>query len=175
MLTNRGELFLFFIIGLLFTLFAPLLLPGYKLFYFTPFIIRVFYLKPYSTTLWISCFLGIFMDFLSFHIRFGILALNYTLTSAVLYSQKRNFFEDSPSTLPVLTFFYSICSTFFQILLLIIFENGVAISWEFVKIDLLYLPFLDAFYTFLIFVLPKILFGKPQRKGKDYFLTSNCL
>jgi len=167
----RSEIFLFLSVTFLLTLYAPLFFPAYKLFFFAPLIVRLFYLRSWHETLWASCFLGLVIDLLSSHVRFGLHALNYTLTSAFLYSQRRNFFEDSYSTLPVLTCTYSFISTIIQILLLTLFENGVAFSWEFVKIDLLYLPILDGLYAFVCFSLPQMLFGKPKRKGKDYFLT----
>ena len=153
----------------LLTIYAPFFFPAYKLFFFAPLIIRLFYLRSYHETLWASCLLGIVIDLLSSHVRFGLYALNFTLTSALLYSQRRNFFEDSYSTLPVLTSIYSFVSTIVQILLLTVFENGVAFSWDFVKIDLFLLPILDGLYAFVCFSLPELVFGKPRRKGKDYF------
>ncbi len=165
----NGELALFFLAALLLTLFSPIFFSSYKVFYFIPFLIRTFYLKSFEESLWISCLCGILLDLLSSNVRFGLHALSYTVTSALLYSQKRNFFEDNLSTLPVLTYLYSFSTTIFQIVLLMILQKGVALSWEFVKIDLGFLPFQDALYSFICFGIPKLIFGQPAKKGKDYF------
>lgn len=160
----------YFLVGFFLTFYGSLILPGFKLFYFAPVIIRSFYLKSFTTSLWVSCFLGLFIDLLSSHVHFGMHAVNFTIASALLYSSKRHFFEDSLSTLPFLTGIYSLISSLLQIFLSGIFDHGIPFSWEFIKIDLLLLPFLDGVYAFLIFTLPFILFGKRQRKGTDYFL-----
>lgn len=97
--------------------------------------------------------------------------MTYTISSAILYFQKRNFFEDSVSTLSVLTLIYSIISSLILVCILFIFEKGITISFDFVKIDLGFLPLLDALYAFICFSIPKMLFGKPIRKGKDYFIN----
>ncbi|KAF3361644.1 Uncharacterized protein PHSC3_001767 [Chlamydiales bacterium STE3] len=167
--SENGELFLLFTIAFILTLFSPILFPHLKLLYFIPFIVRLFYVKTYATTLLFSCLCGLILDLFSAHVRFGIHAVSYSLSSALLYSQRRNFFEDSLSTLPGLTFLYSIVNSVIQLLFLIIFEKGVTISPEFVMIDLLLLPFLDALYAFIFVSIPKLIFGKPIKKGKDYF------
>ncbi|MGK5595350.1 MAG: mreD [Parachlamydiaceae bacterium] len=165
----NGELFLFFLAALIFTLFGPIFASTYKIFYFIPLLIRSFYLKTFEESLWISCLCGFLLDLLSSHVRFGFHAFSYTITSALLYSQTRNFFEDSLSTLPVLTYFYALLLTIIQAVLLIILEKGTLLSWEFVKIDLVFLPFQDALYSFTCFSIPKLIFGQPIKKGKDYF------
>lgn len=169
--TKNSELSCIFALSLFFTLFGFLLIPQYKILYFIPLFVRAFYLKSYNEALWLSCLCGLIIDLLSSHVRFGIHAVTYKMATAILYSQKRNFFEDSTSTLPGLTFIYSVVSSLILMFLLLIFEKGITISFDFVKIDLGFLPFLDALYAFCSFSIPKLLFGKPIRKGKDYFIN----
>lgn len=102
----------------------------------------------------------------------GLYAVSFCLTTAVLYGQRRNFFADSLSTLPLMTYFFSSLSTLVQLLLLYSFGQGVMISWDWFLTDLIYMPALDALYAFSFFILPAVIFGRPQRRGKDYFYNA---
>jgi len=110
---------------------------------------------------------------LSSHSRLGLYAMNFTLTAWILYGQRRHFFADVASTLPLMTFFFSVISTIIQGVLLNTFEGSFQISREWLFSDLVVMPLLDASYAFLVFILPYLLFGKPVRKGKDYFLQNH--
>lgn len=171
MLTKTLNLTFFFILSFLLSLFGPVLFPSFKLFYFAPFLCTCFYHKSYSSTLWISLCCGLILDLLSAPLRFGLYALNYTLTSGLLYSKKQHFFEDELSTLPILTFLFSVLSTLIQVGLLYIFDASLRLSWNWVSTDLLIMPSLDGVYAFICFNLPILLFGKTRRKGKDYFMS----
>jgi len=161
-----------FALGLLFTLCIPPLIPSLKLFYFIPFLIRCIYLKKLGTCLWIACGVGLILDLFSANSRFGLFSANYVLTTYMLYGQKRNFFEDSWSTLPFMTFVFSVLSTLVQILLLLVVDQHIIpLSLHFVFSDLIVMPLLDAVFAFCLFTLPHIFFGKPVRPGNDYFLS----
>ena len=162
--------FPFFFITFSLTVFAPIIFPGLHLLYFAPFICSVYYSKSYSSALWVSLFCGLVLDLLSAPLRFGLHALNFTLTSAFLYSWKQHFFEDQPTTLPILTFLFSVVSTLIQIVLLYTFESRVALSLQWVITDLVAMPGTDALYAFICFSLPKLIWGKAPKRGKDYFL-----
>ncbi|MFQ5728737.1 MAG: mreD [Waddliaceae bacterium] len=169
---QKKNLLFAFLGTLLFTLFVPVILPALKLLFFVPFLVILFYRKPLITCLWGSLICGLILDMLSSHSRLGLYAMNFTLTTWILYGRRRHFFADNASTLPIMTFFFSVVSTIIQGILLNTFEGHFQMSWEWLFSDLAVMPLLDASYAFLIFILPYLLFGKPGRKGKDYFLQN---
>lgn len=164
-------LWIYFIIGLFFTLSVPAVLPSVKLFYFIPLLIRSIYLKPLQTCIWIAFYIGLCLDLLSSHSRFGIYTTNYVLTTYILFRVKQNFFEDSFTTLPVLTYFFSLTSTMIQILLLLLLDRySIHFTSQFIFTDLILMPLYDTIFTFCVFSIPQLLFIKPPRKGSDYFI-----
>ena len=160
----------YFVSALSFTLLSPVILPWMRLAYFVPFIILLFYKKPFAAVLWISLGCGLILDILSSHVRFGLYAVAFTLTTAILYRQKRHFFADSISTLPLMTFLFSLISTLIHVILIHLFENSLPFSTIWLIKDVIIMPILDGIFAFSLYVLPFILFGKPARRGKDYFL-----
>lgn len=151
------------------TLFLPALIPNIHLLFFAPALIILYYKKPLVFCLWVSLFCGLLLDLLAGQHRLGLHAINYCLVTGLLYQQKRNFFEDSLTTLPIMTFFFAVLSTTIQVVLLYIFETGIAVSWEWVGIDLLIMPLFDAFYAFFFFTLPMaVLYKKVRRSGDEY-------
>ncbi len=147
----------------------PVLLPNWKLTVFAPLLIILFYKKNYLACLWWSLVCGAFMDLLASHTQFGLYAVNYCLTTLLIYGLRRNFFADSFSTLPIMTFFFAVCSTLFQGILIYTFEKENVFSWNWTITDLIYMPSLDALCAFCVFIFPSLLLGKRPRRGKDYF------
>lgn len=155
---------------LLMILASPILFPSLHVMAFAPCLVILFYQKPLLTCLWIASICGLLVDLLSSHTHLGLYALNYCLVTAVLYGQQRHFFADRPSTLPLMTLFFSTLSTLFQGVFLYIFEKENIFSWPWIAADLIVLPVLDSIYAFVCFLLPAVCFGRKPRKGKDYFL-----
>lgn len=150
----------------------PVLLPQVRLLFLVPFLIIVYYQKSYAKALWLSFLCGLILDLLNSHLLFGFYALNYTLTTGILYGQRRNFFADSLSTMPLMAFFFALTSTLIQLLLIYIFDRELALSWKWALTDLFLMPLADALYAFSCFILPFYLFGKKPRRGNDYFLKA---
>lgn len=164
------NLFWSFLVTLLLNLTIPIIWPAWRLFFFAPFLIILYYQKSLPICLWGSILCGLILDLLSSRSHFGLYALNYTLTTFVLYPQRRHFFGDRLSTLPLMTFLFSLISTSFQSLLMSIFGTPVLLSWHWVLTDLWLMPLGDAAYAFICFILPWRLFGTPIRKGSEYFI-----
>lgn len=117
----------------------------------------MFYKRPLSSCLWYSVICGLIMDLLSARARLGIYVINYCITTSILFSQKRHFFEDKISTLPLMTFLFSVISTILQAMTLKIMTNDFHPSWQWAGTDLLVFPFLDAIYALGWFALPTYL------------------
>lgn len=160
-----------FAICLLLTLGLPALFPNIRLTFFAPFLIIACYKASLKKCLWIALLCGVIVDLLSSYTRFGLYSLDYCATLFILYPQRRNFFADSLSTLPIMTFLFALLSTLLMALLLYSIETINVFSWGWVFTDLLMMPAVDGFYAYFIFILPALLFGKRRRAGKEYFLS----
>lgn len=123
--------------------------------------------------LWLALLCGFIIDLMSSHMRLGIYSFNYCLTTLLLYSQKQHFFEDSASTWPMMTTFFSILSTLIQIIILYGLGQKMMISWEIIKIDIVLFPLLDGFYAFLFFQIPSRFIPKAIKKETPLFSLKN--
>jgi rod shape-determining protein MreD len=155
----------FFLYTLFLSLTIPLFFPSLRLLFFAPFLVFCFYHHSKKTCLWLAFLCGLFVDLLSSYMRLGIYALNYCLTVQLLYSQKRHFFQDSRSTLPILTYLFALLSTCLHASLLYSFGKEVGLSWEWIKTDLLGMPIRDAIYTTIAFTFPSMLFNQVSKRS----------
>jgi rod shape-determining protein MreD len=167
---ENKNLTLALIVTLIPTLFFPTFFFHLPIMFFAPFLIILYYQKSYLTSLWGSLLCGLVLDLLAAHLHIGLHAISYCLATTILYKQRRNFFADSLTTLPIMTFFFSVISTVFQLGLMYTFGQGVKVSGYWIVTDLIYMPILDALYAYCCFVLPALCFGRRQRRGKDYFM-----
>ncbi len=154
-----------FIIGLIGILFAP----HTRLLFFSPFLVVLYYKRPLVTALLGSLFCGLVVDILSSEAHLGMVGINYILVTALLYRFKYNFFPDSITTLPLLTFLFGTLSALVDMILMFAFDHPMSIHGDWMWTDLIVLPTWDAAYAFVFFVLPGLLFGKRQLRGSDYF------
>lgn len=157
-------LFLYF---LFFALLLPPLLPMLHLLFFAPFLAYLFYQQEQIPCLWFSLLCGLCIDLLSSQTRLGTYALNYCLTTLILYRYKKHFFEDSLSTIPLMTGFFTFTSILIQIVLLYGLRLGfhVHLTWSWFKEDLLGTMIVNMLYAGISFTLPSLCFHKktPRR------------
>lgn len=169
---DQKNISLAFLATLLMTLFGPVIIPSFHLIFFSPFLIILYYKKSYIQCLQASLGCGLILDLLSSQTHIGLQGLSFFLTTSLLYSFRYNFFADSLSTLPIMTFLFSMITTIIQGVLIYALEKEVSISWGWVLTDLFMMPSFDAIFSFVWFILPFFLFGKRIRRGKDYFYKS---
>lgn len=158
-----------FTISLLAILFFPLLLPKLHLFYFAPFIILSFYQLSRIALLWRALLCGVIVDLLSSGSLFGMSSLNYCIVSSLLYGQKRNFFEDKLSTLPLMTFLFSLFSSLVELVSGFFSNHHYPLSPSWMMTDLLGMAGADALYALLFFSIPNSLISSIFR---FYFLKT---
>lgn len=139
-----------FCLALFSALFGTLLLPSLRLIAFAPFLSLAYMRTSLLASLWLSFLSGLIIDLLSAELRFGTYALNYSLTTLILYNQKRHFFEDKPLSLPLFTLFFSLISTLLQLILL----KEVSFTWKLALTDLCVMPLCDALYALFWFTIP---------------------
>lgn len=166
---DQKNISLAFLATLLMTLFGPVILHNLSLIFFSPFLIILYYNKSYIRCLQASLGCGLILDLLSSQMHIGLQALSFFLTTSVLYNFRYNFFADSLSTLPIMTFLFSFITTIIQCILIYTLEKEVVISWGWVFTDLFMMPAYDGLFAFIWFILPFFVFGKKIRRGKDYF------
>lgn len=168
---RNKSLTLSFILCLLFTLFLPSFFPSTRLYSLVPFLVIAFYQKSLVQCLWLGLGCGLFLDALSSNTHLGIHALAYCFTVFCLHPLRKIFFADSLSTLPIMTFLFSFLTTFSIALLLYSIEMQNVFSWTWLSTDLFLMPLTDSLYAYIFFVIPSMIFSKPQRRSKDYFFT----
>jgi len=164
------------LIGAFLFALAPILflspwLPQWNLTYFAPFIVICFYKKPFETCLWLSLICGLIMDLLSSQRHLGLYSLNYCLATALLYSQKQHFFEDSLSTVPIMCFLFALLTAVIQVPLHTLFESKVTLAKDWWLNDLVLMPMVDALYGFVLFTLPGIFL--PRKSKREYFMDES--
>jgi rod shape-determining protein MreD len=135
-------------------LFGPLLLPRCHLYYFAPYFVVCAYQHSKLALLWRAYLCGVILDLLSSTPFFGLSSLNYCLASWLLYGQTRNFFEDKLSTLPLMTFLFSLLSTLIALILAFFFAQSYPLSCAWMATDLVIMPLADSIYALLVFSLP---------------------
>lgn len=163
-ISDNQKILLAFLLSTLLLITLPILSPLFRLTFYAPLLIIVYYKKSFISSLWIALICGIIMDLLTTPSAIGTYAFNYCLTTAILYSQKRNFFEDSYSTLPVMTFLFVIISTVTLILSMEIFGKSIPLSFSWALSDLFLMPLVDAFYAFVCFF-----YFMPRASQREYF------
>lgn len=150
---DKKNLSCIFLISFLFVLVFPVIAPQVRIAFFVPFLIILFYQKAFAYCLWFSFFCGLTVDLLSVQSPFGFYAFTTTLTSMLIYHQKRNFFADHLSTLPMMTFFFSFTATLLELIFQYILGFSITLNGYWILSDLLILPASDALYAFLCFIL----------------------
>ncbi len=143
----RISLPIIFFVALLGILFFPQM----HIFYFAPYLVLVLYKHTRFASLWRAIGCGVIIDLFSSAPTFGLTALNYSIVCWVLYGQTRNFFEDKPMTLPLMTFFFSVLSTLTSAVLFLFFTTPVALSFKWLYTDLIGMSLLvDGGYALLL-------------------------
>lgn len=168
---KKVPLYFPFSLALLFALFGSALFPQIHLLAFSPFLALLYNRRNFVRALWIASLCGFAIDLLSSEFRLGIHALNYCLTTLLLYKQKRHFFEDKSLALSLFTLLISIVSTVLQLLLISIFDRALPLSGKLLITDLILMPIADAGYAFLWFSCPMKLFAIIQKMGWRAFYT----
>lgn len=150
-------------------LFATLFFPFLNLSTFAPFLAMLYPRASFIKSTWIAFLCGTILDLLTAYSHLGIYGLNFVLTTAILYKQKKHFFEEKSIALSLFTFLIAATSTLLQLLLLNIFEQGVGVSWQIVLVDVLLLSILDGLYAFLWFTSPLRLYTHMRKVGWKRF------
>ena len=158
-----------FSIACFFALFAPALLSSIKLLPFSPFLAFLYNRSNFQTSLWIASLCGLIIDLFSSEFHLGIHALNLCLTTLLLYRQKKHFFEDKPLAYCLFALLIAATSSLLQLLLISIFDRALPFSMSLLATDLVLMPLVDAFYAFVCFCCPMLLYLHIKKIGWRVF------
>lgn len=153
-----------FMLALSFILFGHIFFPYLRLSAFAPFLAILYNRTTVSKALWISFGCGIIIDLISSHTRLGIYALNFVLTTALLYPQRKHFFEEKASALSLFATLIAALSTLLQFFLISIFDKGVPLSLTTLFSDVVLMSIFDGVYAFLWFTCPMKLYIYIQKQ-----------
>lgn len=162
--TKPPLIFVFFL-ALFAAYFGPFFLHSVRLSFFAPFLALAYNRTSFVIALWIAFGAGICLDLVSTCERFGIYGLNFVLTTALLFPQRRRFFEDKASSFALYSAIVAAVSTLIQLALLYVFDSGVVLSGKLFLFDVLALYALDGLYAFLWFTCPMRLYTYIQKVG----------
>ena len=165
---SKVNLSLCFLSSFILSFLTPSIAPYIKIMFFAPFLVITFYQKELISSLWWAFATGLIIDLISFQPPFGFYACNYVITTLILHPQRRNFFADHMTTLPIMTFFFSVVSTILQLIVLQIFANPVMISMRFLLTDVLIMPLVDALFAYVWFELIPVAFFKKSKRRSTF-------
>ena len=156
-----------FLLALTYLFLGTALFPQFRIWPFAPFLTLLFYRVPFKKALWLSFAAGLLMDIFSSQFKFGTFALNHVLVTALLYGQKQHFFEDKVVAFSFYTAIVSCCLSFSLLIISSISQKQIIITFPVLLSDLVFMPFLDALYTFVWFICPSSLYQLKKKPIKE--------
>jgi rod shape-determining protein MreD len=154
-----------FLLALAAAVFSNVFFPFLHLSFFAPFLALAYHASTLSKSLWLALLCGLILDLLSSEFRFGLYTLTWVLSTLLLYSQKKHFFEDKPLALSLFATVIAAVSTSVYFTLIHLFDRGVPFSSLSILTDVFVLPAVDGLYAFLWFTCPLKLYTYIKKVG----------
>lgn len=154
-----------FFLALFGALFGTALVPHWHVMAFAPFLAITYQRNKLLGALWLALICGLIMDLITSQFRMGMFSLNYLLTTLLLFSQRRHFFEDKSLAISLYSALISFVSSLIHFFLLFCMGNNPAFSLKFFMADLLVMPLFDAVYALVWFIGPIKFCRYLQRTG----------
>jgi rod shape-determining protein MreD len=153
-----------FFIALFIALFGSAIFPGIRLFAFAPFLTLVFTRKNLYTSLWLSLSCGLIIDLLQNQYTFGLYALCYSLTTLILYKQKRLIYADKPFSLSIFVAIYSMTAVIVHLIIIAFCGATAPRSFMWILCDTLLMVVIDSAYALILFTLPTLGYVSLKKK-----------
>jgi len=132
--------------------------PAIRLLGFLPFILFALMRLKLPAALWCSAFAGLTLDLYTFGSPLGFFALNYSLTSLILFRYKKFFSEEKLFPFALYGVAFSFVSTLIHFFLYAIIDVHLKLSFLTLATDLICMPLLDGIYTIVWALLPLLLY-----------------
>ncbi len=162
---RKVPLYFPFLLALSFALFGNIFFPYLRLSAFAPFLAILYNRAPVTKALWIAFGCGFIIDLMSSYARLGLYGLNFVIITALLYPQRRHFFEDKATALALFSTIIAALSILLQLFLVQVFDKSIPLSWKTLFSDVIVMSILDGLYAFLWFTCPMKLYIYIQKKG----------
>jgi len=167
-MSKRVPLLFPFLLALIATSFLNACFPRVHLQTFAPFLPFLYARCSRTSSLWIAALCGLALDLLGSH-RLGAHMLSLTAATLLLYGQKRHFYEEKPLALCLFTWILSLILTALLFFLTFL-SSAPAMRLEWLLIDFIIMPTIDAFYAFIYFSCPMRFYAYLQKIGLRTFL-----
>lgn len=142
----------------LFCVLAQLLAPafpyGLRLTFLAPPLVASYHRLSFSSCLWLSFTGGLLVDLLGGAGRLGFVPLTYCLSTLFLYRYRHHFFQNSLTTIPLLSALFGCLVTLFQMFLLLPPQGLSAVTLQWVLTDLVIMSISDGIWAAVGFALP---------------------
>jgi hypothetical protein len=144
--------------------------------YFAPFYSFCFSRTTFFFSLWISFFIGFFLDICTVSTPVGFYALCSVFTTLAIYRFKIYFLEDKIFPFSIYTALYSFVFSLIFTFLHSFYEAEFKIAFLPFLMDITLLPLLDTIYHLMLFSLPvSIYIYLRGQKAKAIFLRKKLL
>lgn len=136
-----------FILCFVILLIFPSIIAGVRLLAFVPFLTFVLANNRLPLALWLSLAAGLIVDLYSNSAPLGFFALNYTLSSIIVYRYRVYFSQEKIHIFSLYSVLYSLVSTVLHFILFALIEMHIKLHFFSVITDLFLMPILDGVYA----------------------------
>ncbi len=133
---------------------TPMIFPTIRILGFLPFILFAIIRLSLPTALWCSALAGVVIDLYSHGPPLGFFALNYSLSTLIIYRYRKFFSEEKSFPFALLGVLFSFTSTLIHFLLYSLFDTRLKLSPQTFLTDLFCMPIVDGIYTLTWILLP---------------------
>lgn len=132
----------------------PILLPSLRLVFFAPVQAFLFIRAPLLFSLWISLWIGFFLDCSTTALPFGVHTIVCSVITLLLHGRKKHFFEEKIFSWVLYTSLISFLYTSLLFFCTLLFGTPLALSLRSFFSDMVVMSFIDGIYTLIWFTLP---------------------
>jgi rod shape-determining protein MreD len=162
-------LILCFVLATLALILQGTAIPQMAILAYAPFVAYATLRSELMRALFLSALAGAIMDTVS-EDPMGVHALNYVVTTALLFKVKKHFSHDEPLHLSLFSGLFSSLSTSIQLFLLFLFDRRVPFGGRWILGELIAMPVVDALYAFVWFAAIIALGEKMRRMWNLFWL-----
>ncbi len=165
MLSSLKKSYIPFGLSFIILLIFPSFVPQIRLLAFVPFL--TFACAHYSLAgaLWLSMFSGLIVDLYSKSAPMGFFALNYTLTTVIVFRYRSYFSFEKVHVFALYAVMYSFISTLLHFVLYGLIEMHFKLHLFSVITDLILMPIVDGVYSLACVFFPMKVYDKITRKN----------
>lgn len=149
-----------FFLSFLGLLLFPAFLPSIRLLTFAPFLTLVIVHQALPFSLWSSLIAGLLVDLYSNGAPIGFFALNYTLTTTIVYRYRCFFSPEKIWVFSLYALLYSLVSTLLHFVLYALIEMEIKLHFYSLLTDLFLMPIADTLYSLAWVFIPLYVYEK---------------